>query len=151
MIWKMCILCLLGYSNLLYSSLAIGDDAPVFTLKDQEGFVHNLTSNYGKCVLLFFYPKDFSFSSKNIISKMSEVERLSNNDKLIIYGVSSDSIDNHRKFYDQMKISFDLLSDIKGEVIDAYGVQGLRVLSPRFLSSVLITEFFVYMMMFITF
>ncbi len=38
--------------------LKVGDSAPDFKLKDQEGKEHILSSYLGSSVLLYFYPKD---------------------------------------------------------------------------------------------
>lgn len=110
--------------------LQIGDDAPNFVLKDQEGFTHNLSSHRGSFVLLFFYPKDFTPPSQKKMKTMESLISDSLNDKFVVYGVSKDSVARHRQFYDKMHISFDLLSDEDGKVINAYKANGLLETKP---------------------
>ena len=66
-------MCLGFFAHISAAPLQIGNDAPDFILKDQEGFTHNLTSHRGSFVLLFFYPKDFTISAQK---KMRLLENL---------------------------------------------------------------------------
>jgi peroxiredoxin Q/BCP len=114
----------------LFSFHQIGDDAPSFCLKDQEGFTHNLFSHRGSFVLLFFYPRDFTISAQRKIQTMERLIEKSLSDRFVVYGISDDTIENHRKFYDKMHITFDLLSDAGGVVAKAYNAQGFIETKP---------------------
>ena len=46
--------------------LNIGTKAPEFVLKDQNNEIHHLSDYQGQKVLLYFYPKDYSFSGKRV-------------------------------------------------------------------------------------
>ena len=59
---------LFSFSLFAYSSFSIfsskqkielraGDKAPIFSLKDQNNTVHNLTDYLGKKVVLYYFPK----------------------------------------------------------------------------------------------
>jgi thioredoxin-dependent peroxiredoxin len=127
---KFFLLALLLSLNLSASALQIGNDAPEFILQDQEGYSHSLLSHRGSYVLLFFYPKDFTPPAQK---KMKAVENLisdSITDKLVVYGISSDSVAKHRQFYDKMHISFDLLSDMDKKAISAYDADGFLGTKP---------------------
>ena len=116
--------------NLFGAALQVGNDAPEFILKDQEGYSHSLLTHRGSYVLLFFYPKDFTPPAQK---KMQVVENLitdSLNDKLVVYGISPDSVEKHRQFYDKMHISFDLLSDVDRKAISAYDADGYLGTKP---------------------
>lgn len=110
--------------NILAKPLQIGADAPPFVLKDQEGFTHHLGSHRGSFVLLFFFSRDYTYSSQRKLREIEKMIKDSLNEKLIVYGISADSIKEQRKFYDNMHISFDLLSDEQGSVIKAYNAKG---------------------------
>jgi peroxiredoxin Q/BCP len=112
------------FINLNAKVLQIGDDAPDFILKDQEGFVHNLISHRGSFVLLCFYPRDFTYQARKKVRILESMLCNSLNDKFIVYGISNDPISSHFKFYKKMKISFDLLSDPEENVIKAYNAKG---------------------------
>ncbi len=118
-------------SSALFShNIQIGDDAPNFMLKDQEGFTHTLISHRGSFVLLFFYPRDFTISAHRKIRTMEKLIEKSLSDRFVVYGISSDSVENHRKFYDKMHITYDLLSDVEGVVIKAYNALGFIETKP---------------------
>jgi peroxiredoxin Q/BCP len=40
----------------------------------------------------------------------------------VIFGVSRDSVESHRKFKEKHSLGFPLLSDVDGKVCEAYGV-----------------------------
>lgn len=127
---KKIILVTIVFIKLSAVSMQIGNDAPEFILKDQEGFMHNLISHRGNFVLLFFYSKDFTLAAQK---KMRQLEKLldkSLNDKFVIYGISKDSIQKHHDFYKKMHISFDLLSDEEEKVITAYNAKGFIETKP---------------------
>jgi peroxiredoxin Q/BCP len=110
--------------------LQIGGDAPLFVLKDQEGFTHNLVSHRGSFVLLFFFSRDYTFASQRKVQKIEKMIKDSLNEKLIVYGISTDTVKEQRAFYDKMHISFDLLSDINGSVIGSYNAKSFLGTKP---------------------
>ena len=110
--------------------LQIGDDAPDFILKDQEGFIHNLISHRGSFVLLFFYPKDFTLPAQKKMRVLETIIANSMNDKFVVYGISNDTVNSHYKFYKKMHISFDLLSDEGENIIKAYNAKGYLETKP---------------------
>lgn len=121
---------LLFFIQMFANHPQVGDDAPAFSLKDQEGFTHTLAAHKGSFVLLFFYPRNFTVSSQKKLRQMQKLIETSMNDKFVVYGISRNSVENHRKFYDKLQISFDLLSDEQGDIISAYGASGLLETKP---------------------
>jgi len=103
--------------------LKIGDEAPDFELQNQNGNVVKLSDFRGKTVVIYFYPKDFTTGctaeAKDFNQNIEYI--LSKGVKVI--GISSDSIDSHRKFSQKLGLKFDLLSDPERKVIKAYGAQ----------------------------
>ena len=108
-------------------SLKVGDQAPEFTLPDQDGHSVSLSSFIGERVIIYFYPKDNtpgcikeacnfrdrwpSFQAKNI--------------KLI--GISKDSDKSHLKFIAKYQLPFTLLTDYEPcPVATAYESYGLK-------------------------
>lgn len=127
--WKISLL-LVAFSTVFSLPLQIGQDAPHFELRDQEGFRHDLITHRGRYVLLFFYPRDYTIQAQKKLRAMEKLLTHSLGDKLIVYGISRDGEKRHRKFYDKMHISFDLLSDEDGKVIKAYNAKGLIETKP---------------------
>jgi len=102
----------------------VGDTAPLFTGKDQDGKDFKLGDLVGKkVVLLYFYPKDFTGGcTKEACGFRDRVGELQK-DNVQVVGVSFDSAESHKKFAEQYQLPFTLLADSDGRIADAYGVK----------------------------
>jgi peroxiredoxin Q/BCP len=105
-------------------SLNIGDQAPDFSLLDQNGNTFSLKTFIGKAnILLYFYPKDETpgciAEACGFRDNITEFEGY--NCKVI--GISKDSVNSHAKFASHYKLPFTLLSDKKNAVRNLYGVE----------------------------
>ncbi len=96
--------------------------APDFTLPDQNGELHTLSSYAGKWVLLYFYPKDdtpgCTIEACTIRDQFNDFQRIA----AVVLGVSTDSVKSHKKFADAYQLPFTLLADEHREVVGQYGV-----------------------------
>ena len=98
------------------SALNIGDEAPGFELPGHLGNAISLNNYRGKWVVLAFYPEDTSMvCTKELCSYSSNLSGLKDLDAQIL-GISTDSIDSHKKFAEKENIEFPLLSDKGGNV-----------------------------------
>ncbi len=103
-------------------ALKVGDKAPSFKLKNQDGDTISSADLKGKPNVLYFYPKDdTSGCTKEACNFRDEFPKFGKM-KAEIIGVSADSVESHKKFADKYKLPFNLLSDEKKEVIEKYGV-----------------------------
>jgi peroxiredoxin Q/BCP len=103
-------------------ALKVGDKAPAFKLKNQNGEIISLSDLKGKPVVLYFYPKDdTSGCTKEACNFRDEFPKFGKL-KAEIIGVSADSVESHRKFADKYKLPFNLLADEKKEIVEKYGV-----------------------------
>ena len=103
-------------------ALEVGDRAPAFKLKNQDGEIISLSDLKGKPVVLYFYPKDdTSGCTKEACNFRDEFPKFGKLNAEII-GISADSVDSHKKFADKHKIPFNLLADEKKEIVEKYGV-----------------------------
>jgi peroxiredoxin Q/BCP len=103
--------------------VAVGDQAPDFTLPDQNGTPVRLSDLLkGRAVVLYFYPKDdtpgctaeaCTFRDQYAIFKDAGAE---------VVGVSSDTADSHQKFAEKYRLPFVLVSDGDGALRKRYGV-----------------------------
>ena len=106
-----------------------GDKAPEFCLKglDPEGNEIELCLNdilkEGKCVVLYFYPKD---NTPGCTQEACDFRDNFNKigDKAIVIGVSPDSVESHKKFKEKYNLNFYLLSDPDRKVLQAYDAWG---------------------------
>lgn len=103
--------------------LKVGDKAPTFEAKDDQGQTWRSKDHVGKkIVVVYFYPADltggctkqacaFRDDSKKLAAKGIEV-----------VGVSGDSVENHQIFKKVHDLNFTLLADEDGNVAKKFGV-----------------------------
>jgi peroxiredoxin len=103
--------------------IAVGEPAPDFTLRDQDGERVSLSDFKGRKVLLVFYPGDFSPVCGDQLSIYQEVKPELSAKGVELVGISVDSFFAHRAFREKLGIDMTMLSDFepKGEVARAYG------------------------------
>ena len=98
--------------------------APNFKLLstgDKEIELNKLKSKY---IVLYFYPKDDTPGCTLESRDFNKFNSVLKKNKTLVFGISKDSIDSHKKFKKKYKLKFDLLSDEKLNVIKKYGVWG---------------------------
>jgi thioredoxin-dependent peroxiredoxin len=101
--------------------LTTGTTAPDFSLLDQNEVPHTLAQYRGKTVLLYFYPKDDTPGCTKEACMIADVYNDFKANDIVVLGVSKDSPASHNKFAAKYNLPFTLLSDQKGDVIEAYG------------------------------
>ena len=104
--------------------IAPGQQAPDFTLSDQDGQGVSLKDLRGQKVLLVFYPLDFSPVCTDQLNLYQEVLGELEDRGVRVYGVSVDSAYCHKAFRGHLGTTIPLLADFnpKGEVARKYGV-----------------------------
>jgi thioredoxin-dependent peroxiredoxin len=99
-----------------------GDQAPDFTLPDQQGNPVTLSSLQGKTVVLYFYPKadtpGCTTQACGIRDHRSDYESAD----AVVLGVSPDPVKPIAAFDEKYGLGFPLLADENHEVAEAYGV-----------------------------
>ena len=103
-------------------TLVVRDKAPDFELPDQNGKTHKLSYYLGKKVLLYFYPRDFTSGCTVEACQIRDSFPKFENVKAKVLGISTDSIESHKKFADKYELPFTLLADTNKEVVNLYGV-----------------------------
>ena len=97
--------------------------APDFDAIDESANPLRLAEFKGNSnVVLYFYPKDdtpgCTIQANQFTALIDEFAALDT----VIIGVSKDSCDSHQAFIEKFDLKVRLLSDVSGEVCDAYGV-----------------------------
>jgi peroxiredoxin len=102
-------------------SVTVGQEAPDFELENQDKAKVRLSSFRGKKkVVLAFYPLDFSpVCTGEHACFMTDLPQFESADAVVL-GISIDSTYCHQAFCKQQGIRYDLLSDMKREVVKAY-------------------------------
>ncbi len=108
--------------------LTVGQPAPSFTLPSSDGGTFALEDLHGTIVVVYFYPRDntpgCTIEAQDFRDAVPALERLG----AIVVGISKDSIASHCKFRDRYGLSFPLLSDADGAVLEAYGAWGEKLM-----------------------
>ena len=108
------------------AELTEGDVAPDFELPSSGGGKVRLSSLRGRSVVLYFYPADDTPGcTKEACSFRDNLSKFEGMDAVVL-GVSSDSMDSHRKFIGKYTLNFDLLSDEELIAHKLYGTWKLK-------------------------
>lgn len=102
-------------------SLAVGNPAPSFEAKDQNGNIIKLSDFKGKKVVLYFYPKDATPGCTAQACNLRDNYEALQKAGFIVLGVSSDSEKSHLKFIEKQNLPFPLIADEDLKVHEAYG------------------------------
>ena len=114
------LLALFGYSGAHAESLAVGQPAPPFALKDQNGRIHQLSDYAGKWLVVYFYPKDDTPGcTKEACHFRDDIAQLHALGVQIV-GISLDSTANHDQFAKKFSLPFPLLADDGGAIAKRY-------------------------------
>jgi peroxiredoxin Q/BCP len=101
-----------------------GKKAPAFTLESSDGGKVSLADLKGKYAVLYFYPRDLTpgctVEAEGFRDALPKLKKKG----AVVYGISKDSIASHKKFCDKYGLTFPLLSDPDGTMIEAYGAWG---------------------------
>jgi peroxiredoxin Q/BCP len=103
----------------------VGAPAPEFTLKDGNGNDWRLSDNRGKVVVLLFYPGDETpICTRQMCSVRDRWEDYAATGAEVV-GISTDSVESHKKFAEHHELPLRLLSDSDQEVANLYGARSL--------------------------
>ena len=105
--------------------------APDFTLKDQDGKEHKLSSYSNQYVLIYFYPKDDTPGCTAEACNLRDNYELLMKKGFAILGVSADNEKSHLKFIKKFELPFPLLADTDQSVANAFGTWGLKKFMGR--------------------
>jgi len=104
--------------------LKVGDKAPKFIGKDQNGKTIDSSELENKKWVIYFYPKDSTPGCTVQACNIRDNYELLTKEGITVLGVSADSESSHQKFIEKQQLPFTLLADVDKEIIKAYGVWG---------------------------
>ncbi|WP_026690844.1 thioredoxin-dependent thiol peroxidase [Alteribacter aurantiacus] len=107
-------------------TVEVGQKAPEFTLKANNGEDVSLSNYKGKNVVLYFYPKDMTPGCTTQACDFRDNKENFEELDAVILGVSPDPIERHEKFIDKHGLPFLLLADEDHKVAEDYGVWKLK-------------------------
>ncbi|BDC98977.1 thioredoxin-dependent thiol peroxidase [Persicobacter psychrovividus] len=102
-------------------SLNIGEQAPAFEGKDQNGNLIKLEDFKGKKVVLYFYPKDNTPGCTAQACNLRDNYEALQQQGYQVIGVSTDGETSHQKFIAKHELPFPLIADEDKKVHELYG------------------------------
>ena len=111
--------------------LKVGDQAPTFSLPNQDGDNVSLSDYKDKQLVIWFFPKASTPGwTTQGIGFRDELEEY-NKRNISIIGVSADPPSKQKKFVDKYEFKYPLLCDESHEMLEKYGVWGLKKFMGR--------------------
>lgn len=123
--------------------LKINQKAPDFKLSDQDGKIHKLSDYKGRWVLIYFYPKDDTPGCTKEACEIRDNFLNFQNLNIVVLGISTDSVESHKKFKEKYNLPFVLLSDNKKEIVKKYGVWVKKKFLGKTFEGVIRTSFLI--------
>jgi len=104
-------------------SIEVGDMIPDFSLPDQDGKLFEIKNVIGKKKLvIFFYPQDGSHGCTREACYFRDLSEIFDQADAMIIGISGQSIESHKKFAEDFKLTYPILSDEDSKVRKLFGV-----------------------------
>jgi thioredoxin-dependent peroxiredoxin len=111
---------LMGCAGTHADSPQVGQPAPPFALKDQNGTIHRLADYAGKWLVVYFYPKDDTPGcTKEACHFRDDITQLHALGVQVV-GISLDSAESHERFAKKFSLPFTLLADDGGTIAKRY-------------------------------
>lgn len=112
-------------------AVEVGQEAPNFSLKNQNEEDVSLSNFKGKNVILAFYPFDFSpVCADEMSCFQADLSKLKDTNTEVL-AVSVDSFWSHKAFAEKLNVNYNLLSDFNKEVCKLFGVLRAEGFSNR--------------------
>src|SRR5208283_3563529 len=99
-----------------------GDQAPDFTLPDQDGEPVKLSALRGRQVVVYFYPKADTPGCTTQACGVRDHEAQYTRAGAVVLGVSPDAPAKLKRFHDKQSLNSTLLADEQHATAEAYGV-----------------------------
>ena len=112
-------------------TLKVGDKAPDFTGRDQDGNPVSSSQFKGKKWIVFFYPKADTPGCTAEACNLRDNYEILKKEGYELLGVSADSEKRQKKFTEKYQFPFPLLADEEKKVIQAFGVWGPKKFMGR--------------------
>ncbi len=124
-------------------TLSAGAAAPEFAAYDQNGKLHKLSDYRGQKVVLFFYPADDTPGCTAEACSLRDHYADLQARGLVLFGVSPDGVDSHRRFAEKYNLPFSLLADETKQILSAYGAWGEKNMYGKISMGVLRSTFLI--------
>jgi peroxiredoxin Q/BCP len=104
--------------------LAVGSNAPDFTLLTESGKKVKLSTLHGKNIVLVFYPGDDTMICRRQLCEFRDAWPEIHDLNVVVFGVNPQSAESHREFRGRHEFPFPLLVDAGQQVAKLYNCDG---------------------------
>lgn len=128
--------------------IEVGEKAPDFSLKDQDGRVHTLGQYRGTQVVIYFYPEDDTPLCTTQACQFRDAWKEFSKVEAVVLGISPQGVESHRAFAEKFKLPFAILADEPGKdgkpaVCTRYGVWAEKNMYGRVVVGMLRTTYLI--------
>ena len=123
------------------TTLQVGDMAPSFEGKIQDGAIVRSEDYRGKKLILFFYPKDNTPGCTAEVCSLRDGYGSLQDQGFELLGVSPDGEKKHKNFIEKYQLPFPLIADEDKQVMRAFGVWGPKTMYGKLFDGVHRTTF----------
>ena len=123
--------------------LKVGDKAPDFRLKTDDGKEVSLSDFKGKRVVVYFYPKASTPGCTIEACDFRDARPKFDKEDAVVLGVSADPEKALAKFKANQKLNFPLLSDPDHKMIESYGVWRMKKFMGRSFKGIVRSTFLI--------
>ncbi len=123
------------------SFLHVGDQAPDFALKNQNGDLVHLSDYRGKTVIVYFYPKAMTPGCTTQACGLRDNQSQYEARDVVVLGLSPDPYERLKRFEAKYDLNFQLLSDEDHSVAESFGAWGLKKFMGREFMGILRSTF----------
>ena len=113
------------------NTLKIGDKVPNFSVTDQDGNTISMQDYQDKKIIVFFYPAASTPGCTAEACNLRDHYKDLQDKGYEIIGVSADTEKKQSNFRNKYEFPFPLLADTDKQVIEAFGVWGLKKFMGR--------------------
>jgi thioredoxin-dependent peroxiredoxin len=123
--------------------LKVGDKAPDFALLNEKNEMVKLSNFKGKKIALFFYPADNTPTCTTEACNLRDAYADLQAQGIEVLGISPDSTKKHQGFVKKYGFPYSLLADTEHQMMNDYGVWGLKKFMGREFDGVHRTTFLI--------
>lgn len=112
------------------AGIEVGDKVPAFAIATTGG-EFRMGAQKGRNAVVYFYPRDNTPGCTMEGSDFRDLAAAFARARTTILGISTDTLESHRRFRDKMKFPFDLGSDEDHSIAALFGVWKLKNMYGR--------------------
>ena len=106
----------------------VGELAPDFELKNQDGQPVKLSDYRGKKVILFAFPKANTYGCNQQACSFRDIFPQIESNNAVVLGISADSVEDLKSWQELKNLQYHLLSDPDHKVLSAWDAWGINLM-----------------------